>query len=154
MKALKIAHLAVLGIVVSTITLLHAVPAPFLDFLRMPLLLRAIDPYIGNLYPSSFYAYHWILYFLFIVLVVDFLSLRVRSRRLELIGTVCSLAGALIMISLVAFFLRLAVSAGDNQLIVRGMIAYISFCGMLCLLDLATFATERNLLKKEIPNAN
>lgn len=146
---LKIAHVALLCLVVLTISALHAFPSPFLDFLRMPSLLRLIDPLLGNVYPLSFYAYHAVLQFFLILVIVDLMSFQIRSRALEAVSAALSFAGAFVAIFLVGLFLRVAILGYAEPVVAQGMFAYLSLCAMFFGLDIATFFTEQKMLARK-----
>lgn len=148
-RVIKLAHVAVLCLVVFTISILHMFPSPFLDFLRMPSLLRLIDPLIGNVYPFSFYAYHGVLYFFFALIIVDLVSFKTRSRNIEVASAALSSVGAVLMVFLIGLFLRIATFNGIESIIVQGMVAYFALCTVLFALDITTFLTERRLLQKQ-----
>jgi len=140
LQTLKFFHLVFLGLVVLTIVLLHTVPPPFLDFLRMPLFLRAVDPYIGEIYPSSFYLYHTALYFFFAVMFIDLIALTfTKSQFLKTLSSSVSLVGVVVMIVIGGFFVYTLTNGFADALILKGSLAYLAFCSGFFALDLTTF---------------
>ncbi len=154
-KILKVLHVLVLGIVVATIVLLHLMPSPFLDFLRVPTFLKTADQYLGNVYPLSFYLYHGALYFFFLLMIVDFLSFTLeKSMRLKTISAAFSLMGIFVMGAVAGLFLYTLFQNSSNELIFKGALTYAILCSILFLIDLATFVTDEYMLlvyRKQFP---
>jgi len=147
-KTLISAHVVLLLVVIGVIALLHTKAPPFLDFLRMPLFLRAVDPLVGSVYPGSFYVYHITLNFLWVFALLNLASFALpKSRFFRSLSLAFSLVGVVIMTTLCFFFLyTLNLHAGD-QLVQRGSVAYLAFCSILLLLSFHVFLTHEKALK-------
>ena len=130
MYFLKVFYLVLLLGVISLIVVLHVIPAPFLNFLRIPKLLLQVDTYryLRYSYAVSFQAYHSVLYFLLGSMAINLASLTlVNSPLLAAFSTVFSLAGLLLSSTLAATFSLICVRGHRDSLIRKGCMIYAVF---------------------------
>jgi len=146
-KTMRWVYLALFFALLGAVVLLHAIPKPFLDVIRLPTFIRAGEPYLGFPYDSSLLIYQITLLFFVFVTLVDAISLFLfSSNPMKKISAYSSLIGFTLMAAVFMYFLySFFVIDIENNLLVTVAI-YLALSLVLMMLDLLTFILDEQLI--------
>lgn len=148
--AIKILRLVYFGIFLvgfGMIVLLHAVPKPFLDIIRMPTFIRAAEPYLGFPYDPSLLIYQITLLSFLAITAVDAVSLFFTSSLL--MKKICALASfiGVVLMGVVSFyFLYSLLMIGIASALTTTVFIYLAISFSLFIIDLFTFWVDEALI--------
>jgi hypothetical protein len=92
--------------IVSTVFLIHSIPRPFLDTLRIPTFFSDAEPYLGFSYISSMTVYHFTFAYFLLIILVDAISLFFYSNKaLKYVSLATSFFGFFLIGFMVLYFL-------------------------------------------------
>ena len=80
-KVLQITHFTVFILAISIISLQHIFTQNFLDILRMPAYVKAIDPWAASDWPGNFHFYHVVLIFYISLTFINGMGLFYYSKK-------------------------------------------------------------------------
>ncbi|OGD86640.1 hypothetical protein A2Z23_02895 [Candidatus Curtissbacteria bacterium RBG_16_39_7] len=143
-------YLLVFVAVVFVIFLVHTIPSPFLDIVRLPTFLRLANPFLADSWPTSLHIYQAILVFYLFVTLVDSASLFVFSSNfLREVSAISSYVSFFVIGAVVVFFLYSLLFIGPAGTTFSQQAAFflgVSF--FLFALDLLTFVVDEEQLGK------
>jgi hypothetical protein len=146
-KILQWVYLLIFLISFGMIVLMHAIPKPFLDIIRMPTYIRAAEPFLKFPYDASLLIYQITLLFFVALTLVDSVSLFFfSSKTMKKVSALSSFVG-FILIGVVFFYFlySLALIGLESWLAVTALI-YLMVSIFLMVLDLYTFEVDEELL--------
>ena len=149
-RILQFVHLAIFTLAIFVIFLLHLYTQNFLDFLRIPIFLKSINPLLGFGWPASLHVYQTILVFSLFLIFVDAAGLFFyRSRIWRIISDVSSFLGLLVIWPVALFFIFTLASAEKLEAQnIQTITVYFLLSLFLVILDLVTwFVDEQSLIK-------
>lgn len=150
LRFLQAVHLIVFIAAVAVVSALHIYTQDFLDFLRFPILLKSINPFLGSGWPASLHVYQTILIIYLAIVLLDGLGLFFyKSKVWRGISDLTSFLGFLLIWPIILFLvLTLASSETLTTQNVKTILSYFAFSLFLFLLDLVTwYFDERSLIK-------
>ena len=146
-KILRWVYLGIFLIGFFTIVLLHAVPKPFLDIIRMPTFIRAAEPYLGFSYDPSLLFYQIILLSFFLIVLIDAVSLFFLSSNLiKKISSTFSFVGVILIGLVITYFLYSLLIIGADSILTKTILIYLVVSFSLFTLDLYTFWLDEDLI--------
>ena len=154
-KILRWIYLGIFLVGFFTIVLLHVVPKPFLDIIRMPTFIRAAEPYLGFPYHPSLLVYQiTLLLFLFISLVNAISLFFFSSNIMRKISVYTSFLGIVLIVSVGVYFLYSLLAVGWRSTLTDTIFIYLTASFLLFILDIFTFKVNEDLthpLPKQLP---
>ena len=147
---LQTIHLVVFVASAGTIFLLHIFTKNFLDFLRMPAYVKAIDPWASIDWPGSLHFYHVILVFIFFLTLINALGLiYYSSRTWRIVSDLSSFLSFLIVLPASLFFIYTIASSGQLSAVnIQAGLFFFAITFFVFILDLVTwYVDEQSLLK-------
>ena len=147
---LQIIHFATFVLAVTIIFLLHIFTQNFLDFLRMPAYVKAIDPWAASDWPGSVHFYHVVLLFFVTLTLINALGLFFYSSRLwRIISDISSFLGFFIIWPASLFFIYTLASSGPlSGEVIKSALFFFTVTFSLFVLDLVTwYVDEQSFLK-------
>jgi len=149
-KVLQWAHFAVFSSIVAIISGLHIITENFLDILRFPPYVKAVNPLVAGNWPGTLHFYHIILFFFLTLTLIDAFGLFFYSSKIwRIISDITSFLGFMIIWPTALFFVYTLASSGDIsfQHILTGLI-FFTFTFLIFVLDIVTwYVDEQSLLK-------
>ena len=146
-KILRWAYLGIFLIGFFTTVLLHAVPKPFLDIIRMPTFIRAAEPYLGFPYDPSLLIYQiTLLSFLFISLVDSLSLFFFSSNTMRKLSAYTSLLGVILIGFVGVYFLYSLFVIGFSSTLTGTILIYLTVSFLLFILDIFTFRVDEDLV--------
>jgi len=143
-------YLLVFAAVVFVIFLVHIIPSPFLDLVRLPTFLRLANPFLGDSWPTSLHIYQAILIFYLFVTLVDAASLFFfASNILREVSAISSYVSFGVMGAVAGFFLYSLLFFGASSTVFSQRASFfLSISFFLFLLDLFTFVVDEESLNR------
>lgn len=147
-KILQWVYLLVFCSSIVLVWLLHNIPSPFLDVLRVPMLFSFLESYAGVPYVTSITTYHFTFAYFLLIILIDAVSLFLYSslflRKLSLLS---SIAG-FFLIGFVGFYFAATLFILGFPNNSSGMTAFVFlvFSTALFLLDTVTFFIDEESL--------
>ncbi|MEX0616387.1 MAG: hypothetical protein WD231_01075 [Candidatus Woykebacteria bacterium] len=146
-KALGWLYLVVFLSFVGMVILLHAIPKPFLDIIRMPTFIRAAEPYLGFSYTPSLHVYQATLLFFIFLVLVDSLSLfNLSSKIMKKASALSSFVGFILIGTVFFYFLYALATVGVASSLTKTILIYLLLTSFLMSLDLFTFVIDEELI--------
>ena len=146
-KILRWIYLGIFLIGFFAIVLLHAVPKPFLDIIRMPTFIRAAEPYLGFPYDPSLFIYQIALLSFLFVSLVDAASLFLFSSNLmRRVSAYASFFGVVIISFVGVYFLYSLFIIGFSSSLTNTILIYLTASFLLFILDIFTFRVDEDLI--------
>lgn len=140
-------YLIIFAIFVKLIVILHTIPKPFLDVLRMPTFIRAAEPFLGFPYDPSLRVYQITLLTYIAITLVDGVSLLFFSSRfMKKLSAYSSLAGFTLMAAVFMYFLYSFFVIGLEWTLLATAAIYLGVSLALMMLDLITFIVDEELI--------
>ena len=147
-KTLRWVYLIIFLVLVGMIILLHAIPKPFLDIIRMPTFIRAAEASLGFPYAKSLLIYQITLLFFVFVILIDAVSLFLFSSNLmKKISAYSSVVGFTLMAVVSLYFLYSLMILGLASSLIQTIVIYLVVSIFLMILDLYTFEVDEEQLK-------
>jgi len=149
-KVLQIIHFTVFILAISIISLQHIFTQNFLDILRMPAYVKAIDPWAASDWPGNFHFYHVILIFYISLTFINGMGLFYYSKKIwRVISDGSSFLSFLIIWPISLFFIYTVASTGPlDKLTIQSAVLFSIITFSLFILDLVTwYVDEQSLLR-------
>lgn len=143
-------HLLLFFSITSIIILLHIFTDDFLDFLRFPEYVKAIDAYTPINWPAGFHFYHVILISIILITFINGLGLRYYSNKIwRIISDLASFLNILFMWPTALFFLfTLASSEELSVQNIQSSLIFFAAAFLVFILDLVTwYVDDQSLIK-------
>ncbi|HEX7456658.1 MAG TPA: hypothetical protein VF303_04310 [Candidatus Nanoarchaeia archaeon] len=138
-KILRWVYLGIFLISFGSIILLHIVPKPFLDVIRMPTFIRTAQLYLGFPYGSSLLIYQIALLTFLATTLLNCVSLFFFSSGLmKKISAFTSLAGIILMSIVGLYFLYSLVMIGVASVLTKTVLVYLTASFLLSAIYLFT----------------
>ena len=147
---LQIIHFASFVSAIGVISLLHIITEDFLDILRMPAYVKAIDPWAVSDWPGSFHFYHLISAFFILLTLINALGLFYYSQRSwRVISDFSSFLSFLIIWPISLFFVYTLASTGPlESKTVQSALFFFTVTFFLFILDLVTwYVDDQSLIR-------
>lgn len=150
LRILALIYLLVFIGVIFAIFLVHMIPSPFLDIVRLPTFLRLAHPSLARSWPLSLHIYQAVLVFYLFITVIDAFSLFFFSSHfLRRVSLLSSYIGFFIMGGVVGFFLyTLLFISPLNDMQFQQAVFFLLLSLFLFLLDLFTFLVDEESQEK------
>ena len=140
-------YLLIFIVIFGMVVLLHALPKPFLDIIRMPTFIRAAEPYLKFPYDASLLTYQITLLFFIALTLVDSLSLFLFSSKImKKVSALSSFVGFIIIGVVFFYFLYSLALIGLESVLAVTALIYLAISLSLLVLDLYTFEIDEELL--------
>lgn len=151
LKILQFIHLLIFVSGILIVLILHLITFNFWDFLRLPQLLKDLNPLFGFGWPASLHVYQSILVFAMIVSLINGLGLVFyKLKQWRAISDLSSFLGVLIIwpVSLLLLF-TLASAENLDLANIKTIFIYFGFTFLIAVLDLVTwFVDEQSFVKR------
>ncbi len=146
-KILRWVYLGVFLVGFFAIVLMHSVPKPFLDIIRMPTYIRAAEPFLGFPYDRSLLTYQiTLLSFIFISLIDSISLFMFSSAWMRKLSAYASLIGIILIGFVGIYFLYSLFIIGFGSALTSTILIYISISFLLFILDIFTFRLDEQLI--------
>jgi len=146
-KILRWVYLGIFLVGFFTVVLLHAVPKPFLDIVRVPTFIRAAEPYLGFPYDPSLLIYQITLLSFLVISLVDSISLFFfSSNMMRKISAYTSLLGVILIGFAGVYFLYSLLAVGLSSALTSTILIYLTVSLLLLILDIFTFRVDEDLI--------
>lgn len=146
-KILRWVYLGIFMIGFSMIVVLHVVPKPFLDIIRMPTYIRTAEPFLGFPYDRSLLTYQiTLLSFIFISLIDSISLFMFSSDYMRKLSAYASLIGIVLIGFVGIYFLYSLFIIGLSSSLTSTILIYISISFLLFILDIFTFRLDKQLI--------
>lgn len=147
-KILRLVYLGIFLVGFSMIVLLHVVPKPFLDIIRMPTYIRAAEPFLGFPYDRSLLTYQiTLLSFIFISLIDSISLFMFSSDYMRKLSAYASFIGIILIGFVGIYFLYSLFIIGLSSSLTSTILIYISISFLLFILDIFTFRLDEQLIR-------